>query len=472
MQELRAGQVIAGYEILKNVTAGGMASLYLGRRRGAAGFSKLVAIKVVHPHLAREDKFVRMFLDEARLAARIQHPAVVSVEELLEEQGTYLMVMEYIHGCSLFELIKHLAGDRRRLSVELTAWIGATVADGLHAAHELRDNRGELLHVVHRDVSPQNILLSYSGHPKVIDFGIAKSRAQTDATKAGVLRGKIGYMSPEQANGQPLDRRTDVYALGVVLWECLTSRRLFRADNELLQLDMVRAPKVVPPSEFAPVPKALSDVVMDALRPNPNMRIASAKALRDRILQACPEVAGVHSTDLAGLLETVMGDKIEETFPWDEVGASVERVVASDSFVEQHTVAAPAARFLSDDSVSLVEEEADLQPIQFTLHPTEVTGPSSTVFVQPPPSEAELPVMRAAPQAPPPIPAAVPIPVKRIMSLFSVIIVVVAFGLAGWLLWTEIIPHEWFEEGENEEPAPVETELPAGYSPENGPRTK
>lgn len=470
MPELSSGQVIAGYEILKNVTAGGMASLYLGRRRGAAGFSKLVAIKVVHPHLAREDKFVRMFLDEARLAARIQHPSVVSVEELLEEQGTYLMVMEYIHGCSLFELIKRLAGERRRLSVELTAWIGATVADGLHAAHELRDNQGQLLHVVHRDVSPQNILLSYSGHPKVIDFGIAKSRAQTDATKAGVLRGKIGYMSPEQANGQPLDRSTDVYALGVVLWECLTSRRLFRADNEILQLDMVRAPKVVPPDEFAPVPKALSDVVMDALRPNPKMRITSAKAFRDRLLQACPEVAGVHSSDLAGLLETVMGDKIEETFPWDEMGASVERVIASDSFVEQHTVAAPAARFLSDDSVSLVAEET-VEPIQFTLHPPEITGPSSSVFIQPPPDESELPVMRTAPVAPPPE-RALPKPVKRVMSLFSLIIVVVAFGLAGWLLWTEIIPQEWFEESEEEEPEHIETELPAGYAPENGPRNK
>lgn len=466
MQELQTGQVIAGYEILKNVTAGGMASLYLGRRRGAAGFSKLVAIKVVHPHLAREDKFVRMFLDEARLAARIQHPAVVSVEELLEEQGTYLMVMEYIHGCSLFELIKRLAGERRRLSVELTAWIGATVADGLHAAHELRDNQNELLHVVHRDVSPQNILLSYSGHPKVIDFGIAKSRAQTDATKAGVLRGKIGYMSPEQANGQKLDRRTDVYALGVVLWECLTSRRLFRADNDMLQLDMVRAPKVVPPAEFAPVPQALSDVVMDALRPNPSMRIASAKAFRDRLLQACPEIAGVHSSDLAGLLETVMGDKIEETFPWDEMNVSVERVVASDSFVEQHTQAAPAARFLSDDSVSLIAEETQ-EPIQFTLHPTEATGPSSTVFVQPPLDEAAMPVMHAAPVAPPAPREPVPVPVRRVMALFSIIIVVVALGLAGWLLWTEIIPQEWFEENESEEPAPPETELPRGYSPEN-----
>ena len=319
-------------------------------------------------------------------------------------------------------------------------------------------------------MSPQNILLSYAGHPKVIDFGIAKSRAQTDATKAGVLRGKIGYMSPEQANGQKLDRRTDVYALGVVLWECLTSRRLFRADNEILQLDMVRAPKVVPPAEFAPVPQALSDVVMDALRPNPNMRIASAKAFRDRIFQAVPEVAGVHSSDLAGLLETVMGDKIEETFPWDQLNVSVERVVASDRFVEQHTQAAPAARFLSDDSVSLVEEQT-AEPIQFTLNPmpAAVAGPSSTVFVQPPPSEADLPVIRAAPAAPPAPKAPLPMPVKSIIRLFSVIIVVVAFGLAGWLLWTEIIPPEWFEESDVEEPE-EESELPAGYSPENGAR--
>lgn len=446
MQELRPGQILAGYEILSHVTSGGMASLYLGRRRGAAGFSKLVAIKVVHPHLAREGKFVRMFLDEARLASRIQHPSVVSVEELLEDGGTYLMVMEFVHGCSLFQLIKKLAKQGRRLSVDLTAWIAAQVADGLHAAHELRDERGELLSVVHRDVSPQNILLSFSGHVKVIDFGIAKSRAQTDATRAGVLRGKIGYMSPEQANGLPLDRRTDVYALGVVMWECLTSRRLFRADNEVLQLDMVRAPKVVPPSEFAPVPAALEEVVMDALRANPSQRIATSKAMRDRILSARPEVGALHSSELAGLLETVMASEIAESASlWEGLVDSTERVAASDKFVKQFTQAAPAAKFLSDaddsESISLALGTGDL-----LLNVPPPVPISRASFTPPPPAESELPVLMAeAPALPPPPAVPPPRSLQAVTTLLSLFVVVVALSLAVWLSWSErLIPHEWF----------------------------
>lgn len=398
--ELQRGQSLAGYEIVSHVKSGGMAALYLARRRGAAGFQRPVAVKVVHPHLARDPKFVRMFLDEARLAVRIQHPNVVRVEELLEAQGTYLMVMEYVHGCSLYDLLRALAKAGRRLAPDLAAWVGIQIADGLHAAHELKDERGQPLDVVHRDVSPQNVLLSWDGHVKVIDFGIAKSRAQAERTRVGVIRGKVGYMSPEQANALELDRRADVYALGVVLWEMLTSRRLFRADNEILLLDMVRRPVVPPPSQFGVVPEPLEQAILDALRPDARLRLSSAKVLRDRLLQAQPGAGSVHSSNLAGLLATVLGDKIEESpISWSEA-FSVEQAHASTSHLANHTMAASASLF-SD------ELEEDDEPPSL---PTAAFPRRRTMSVPPPPPRPRMPT---PPPAPPRASPAMPAPPPR-----------------------------------------------------------
>jgi serine/threonine protein kinase len=467
--ELQRGQSLGGYEIVSHVKSGGMAALYLARRRGAAGFQRPVAIKVVHPHLARDAKFVRMFLDEARLAVRIQHPNVVRVEELLEAEGTYLMVMEYVHGCSLYDLLRALAKAGRRLSPDLAAWIAMQIADGLHAAHELKDERGQPMDVVHRDVSPQNVLLSWDGHVKVIDFGIAKSRAQAERTRVGVIRGKVGYMSPEQANAGELDRRTDVYALGVVLWEMVTSRRLFRADNEIRLLDMVRNPQIPKPSEHGPVPQGLEDVILDALRPDVRVRLPNAKALRDRLLQAQPGAGHVHSSNLAGLLATVLGDKIEESpISWSEA-FSVEQAHATASHLANHTMAASASLF-SDE----LEEDDEPMP-----RPTAAQVPRRRVTTAPPPPPTaprpppprprvptpvptpshSRPVLRpsASPppgpdrpntfaqfSQPPPPDAPVPLPVEvkppstgaqLLVSLVSLVVLGGALALAGYLLW-------------------------------------
>ncbi len=377
MKELAPGQTIAGYEIVRHVTSGGMASLYLGRRRGVAGFQKLVAIKVVHPHLAKEKRFIGMFLDEARLMARIQHPNVVHIEELTEDQGTYLMVMEYVHGCALYDLLKRLAQRGRSLNPALAAWIAARAAEGLHAAHELKDAKGNSLNVVHRDVSPQNVLLSFAGHVKLIDFGVAKSTQQQQQTRAGVLRGKIGYMSPEQANGLKLDRRSDVYALGIVLWEMLTCRRLFHSPNEVHQLDMVRAPRIAPPSAHAELPAALEEVVMDALRPDPSQRIPTAKAFRDRLVQAMPEAVTLTAEDLAKLLATLMSDEISTSaLPTEELETPAPEIAPDEVFVQQHTQAAPHAKYAT--------EELDLADIEM-MEPEVSSG-----NFQPPP-ESEVP---------------------------------------------------------------------------------
>lgn len=433
MAEFNPGDMIRGYEVVSRISAGGMATLYLARRRGAAGFSKLVAIKAIHSHLSRDEKFIRMFLDEARLASLIQHPNVVSVEELIEDKGTYLMVMEYVYGASYFDLIRQLAGTQRSLSAEIATHIVAQVADGLHAAHELRDPSGKALDVIHRDVSPQNILISYAGHPKLIDFGVAKSKAQSEATRAGVIRGKLGYMSPEQASGQHLDRRTDVYALGVVLWESLTSRRLFKAPNEAALYDKVRNPRIVPPGEFCKVPRALERVVMDALQIDRNKRISTAKELRDRLLKALPAANSVHSSDVAGLLETVLGDQIGET----ELSMSdllLDRQEASESFVHRHTTAAPKALFETSNST------ADLD--------------IASVFEEPPPPSvglAGVPFTTGSPSIPPPPPVPRTSSGIQAGTAFSnffrvllggagILIALFALALTAVLVWQELLP--------------------------------
>jgi eukaryotic-like serine/threonine-protein kinase len=308
---LKPGDKLGAYEIVAQLKRGGMATLYLAQRTGAAGFAKQAAIKVVHPHLADDRSFVQMFLDEARLSARIDHPNVVHVYELGEgDDGMYYLVMEYVHGCSLSQLLRALAREGRKLTPEVSTWIAMRVAAGLHAAHELTSPTGERLGVVHRDISPQNILLAHKGYVKLIDFGIAKARGRAHHTSTGLVKGKFRYMAPEQASGRPVDARTDVYALGIVLWELLTMKRLFQADDELLVLDLVRKPDVPSPREHAPeLPEPLAAAVMHALAPAPHDRPATADAFRQELARALPGALAIDAPDVAQLLGALVPDE-------------------------------------------------------------------------------------------------------------------------------------------------------------------
>ncbi len=310
---LKVGQRLGSYEVVAQLTSGGMATLFLARRVGAAGFARPVALKVVQPELARDPHFVRMFIDEAKLAARIQHPNVVHVEELGERDGFYFLAMEYVHGVSLAELLRELHSQKRRLAPAVATYIATQVADALHAAHETRSDKGKKLEVVHRDVSPQNILISSAGHVKLIDFGIAKALGRQSRTNVGALKGKLRYMSPEQAHGRPVDRSTDLYALGIVLWEMLTMRRLFRAPSELALLDQVRAPNIESPDTLvSDLPAGLVTAVMKALSIEAQHRPASALELRRALASAVAGVEEVDSTQLADLLDVVLGPLLAE----------------------------------------------------------------------------------------------------------------------------------------------------------------
>jgi len=307
------GDVLGSYRVLAHLRSGGMADLYLARREGAAGFRRLVAIKVVHPRHAEDEHLVRMFLDEALLSARIDHPNVVHVEDLGQLDETYFLVMEYVHGCSLAQLMRVLGRMKRRLSPLVAVAIAARVAEGLHAAHETTDDGGELVSLVHRDVSPQNILLSHKGHVKLIDFGVAKARLRSEETNVAMLKGKVRYMPPEQATTGLVDRRSDVYSLGIVLWEMLTMRRLFAGKSEFEVLLKVRDPKVEPPSRYvADIPKELDDVVLAALAPDPEDRPKSAKVFRRMLARAVPRSMVLDSAHLAELMLSVVGDELEE----------------------------------------------------------------------------------------------------------------------------------------------------------------
>ena len=305
------GDKVDQYEIVAKLKAGGMATMFLARRSGAAGFQKHVAIKVVHEHLASDRQFVRMFVDEALLSARIHHPNVVHVEELKQQGKRHYLVMEYVNGTSLSGLLRGLARRQRRLTPELATYIAVQVADGLHAAHELRAADGSLEEVVHRDVSPQNVLLAWEGHVKLIDFGVAKAQSRLQQTTGSSLKGKIRYMSPEQAFGKSVDRRTDVYALGIVLWEMLTMRRRFEAKSDFALLDDVRAPEPIPPSRHNPaVTPELDAVVLKATAANADDRYASCQELRRGLAKALPQALALDASHLGELLTVVLDTEL------------------------------------------------------------------------------------------------------------------------------------------------------------------
>jgi serine/threonine protein kinase len=223
---LGVGTTVGRYELIHRLGQGGMAAVFLGRATGRAGFEKLVAVKVIHPHLAAEPDFVEMFLDEARIAARLHHPHVVEILDLDEDEDASFMVMEYVEGETLASLLRQLRKQGERLPLV------ADACEGLAAAHDLTDADGRPMHLVHRDVSPHNLLVSMDGRVKVVDFGIAKATGRRSSTRTGQLRGKLAYMSPEQASSGAIDHRTDLFALGAVLWELLVNERLFTAVSE------------------------------------------------------------------------------------------------------------------------------------------------------------------------------------------------------------------------------------------------
>lgn len=308
---------IGRYELCFELASGGMASVHLARAQGNAGFEKLVAFKRIHPHLACEPEYVEMFLDEARIASRITHSNVCSVFDYGEAGGEYFIAMEYLVGEPLSRIHRRVLADVDQRDSPLLpmrmARIIAQACEGLHAAHELTDAEGQSLQVVHRDVSAENLFVTYDGVTQVVDFGIAHARQRVHSTEAGQVKGTFPYMAPEQMTSAFVDRRVDVWALGTVLWELLTLRKLFLRDTDVGTMYEVLSGEIRPPSAFRDdVSAELDEIVLKALERSPDARWQSArdmgKALRRYLAK---------QNELIGPAE--IADWMRELFPSGEL---------------------------------------------------------------------------------------------------------------------------------------------------------
>jgi serine/threonine protein kinase len=336
-------RVVGRYALYAEIAAGGMATVHFGRLLGPVGFSRTVAIKRLHPQFAKDPEFVSMFLDEARLAARIRHPNVVPTLDVVATDGELFLVMDYVQGESLSRLVRVMRERKTRIPPRVVASIMAGALHGLHAAHEARNERGEPLGIVHRDISPQNVLVGTDGVARVLDFGVAKAAGRIQTTREGQLKGKLAYMAPEQLSGS-VTRQTDVYAAAIVLWEALTAKRLFAGDNEAAILGKVLSSVVQPPSMYMVDPSQTIDT--------PTLRgyeLIDAVTLRG--LDRDPAKRFTTAREMAIALERCIG----LASPSD-VGEWVE-LAASDVL---HQRAEKIAEIESTSSVNVISHPRDL----------------------------------------------------------------------------------------------------------------
>jgi serine/threonine-protein kinase len=302
------------YEIVGLLATGGMAEVFLARHMGPSGFERVAVVKRIFPHLAREPALVSMFLDEGRIAARIHHPNVVQVTDLGRDGDELFLAMELVEGESLGSFMRRHWSLDRPIGYELAAYIVAEACAGLHAAHELLADDGTSAEIVHRDVSPQNIMMTYGGHVKVVDFGIAKAADRVTKTQTGELKGKVEYMSPEQARSEVLDRRTDLFSLGVLLFEMILGKRLFRRAGELASLRAVTEDPIPLLRSVDPhAPAALEVITAKALARRREDRYPTAEAMRRDLVQylrGSPNV-GVHGDLLSSRMRELFADRLE-----------------------------------------------------------------------------------------------------------------------------------------------------------------
>ncbi|MCY1043466.1 protein kinase [Corallococcus sp. bb12-1] len=302
------------YELLRKLATGGMGAVYLARQKGPVGFQKLLVVKRLLPHLSEDDEFLQMFLDEARIAALLNHPNIAQIYEMGDVDGQYYIAMEYVHGEPLGSLVPRASAHPGGFPLGLRCRIIAEAAAGLDAAHNARSPSGRKLSLIHRDVSPQNVLVGFNGGVKLIDFGVAKAQGKLSQTVVGTIKGKHAYMSPEQARGEPLDARSDVFGLGTVFYELLTNGRLFKRESEMATLKAVVGFKIVPPSEAVPgIPKSLDAIVFKALARKRDDRFSTAGELQ-LALEEFLQQEKLHGTSahLAAFMRDVYADELEE----------------------------------------------------------------------------------------------------------------------------------------------------------------
>ncbi len=389
------------YEVLRRLAVGGMAEIYLARQTGIQDFEKHVVIKRILPGFASDVQFTSMFLDEARLAATLQHPNIAQVFDIGADADSYFFAMEYVDGRDVRRIMQRALANRERVPLPVAIAIGMGAAAGLHAAHENTGADRKPLHIVHRDVSPANILLTFDGHTKLIDFGIAKAERRQTETQAGVVKGKYSYMSPEQCRNGELDRRSDIFSLGITLWELTTTSRLFRSKNDYQVMRMILQENIPPPTERVPdYPPDLEAVIMRALERDVDLRYQTARELYEDL----ESVAYTH-----GLVASpyVLSGYMRRLFPEEAEQSVYELDLQADQGEESsaqhvHRLSSPVLKHLPLRAPTAVPDH----PRADSHSDTVISVPQTRIADAPtaPIERARTPSFRSPPLRPPLLP--------------------------------------------------------------------
>jgi eukaryotic-like serine/threonine-protein kinase len=336
------------YRVLEKIAAGGMAEVYRAESAGVEGFKKTVAIKRVLPHLAGKKQFIGMFLDEARLSAHLSHSNCVQVFDIGVGDDTFFIVMEYVDGADLKGVIEFCKKRGHTVPVEESVLTCVKICEGLSYAHELRDGSGVPLHIVHRDMSPPNVLITRYGEVKIVDFGLAKANSQLEKSEPGIIKGKFSYLSPEAARGEPVDHRTDIFAVGIILWEMLAGRRLFMGDTDLETVRQVQAARVPSVRQFNPdVSPELERVLMRGLTSDPRDRYQTAREFGQELTAVLYSLGrAVSSFDIAKLVSAVVVERdkkraAERPDKGSIIGSLIQDALFEFSSLEQDGEASP-----------------------------------------------------------------------------------------------------------------------------------
>ena len=408
---LPAGTRMGRYELIRRLAIGGMAELYIARQSGIEGFEKIVVLKRVLPNLAADPQFVQMFLSEARIAATLDHPNIAQVTDIGEEGGEYFFAMEYVHGANLLQVLKRSGETRLPRSCALTIVVG--VAAGLHYAHEQLGLDGRPLGLVHRDVSPSNVILSHNGAVKLTDFGIARAAARTSVTQQGQFKGKAGYMSPEQCQGGVIDRRSDIFTLGILLYEATTGARAFYAPNDFAILGRIARADYIPPRELDPeYPPQLEAVIAKAMAKDPDDRYETAEQMQlqlEDVAAACGW--RLSAVELARHMKSLFGTPAH---PHTDIGSMAAPIVPA-ARVEPTPVEPPEPLVVTTSSrtpwvIAGIATVAAAAAVAFAL-PAEREGASSDTATK----AADAPAPEAT-VVPVPVPVPTPTPSAEVAA--------------------------------------------------------
>ncbi len=324
---------VGRYEVLTHLATGGMAQIYLARQTGLGAFERHVVLKTILRERATDQRFVTMFLDEAKLAATLNHQNIAQVYEVDQADGAYFMAMEYVHGENARAILETTLRRGWTIPLELAVMIISGAAAGLHHAHERKGKNGQPLNIVHRDVSPANIMVGYDGSVKVLDFGIAKAEERATKTVGGTIKGKYGYMSPEQCKGKPIDRRSDIFALGICLYELTTLRRAFKGNDDFETMKRIVAGDVMLPSVAVPgYPRELEAIVLTAMANDVNARFQTAQEMIEALDSFAVRAKLTGSNTAMGRFMTQLFGTRRE--PWVEGANATDRTQVSEPDVD------------------------------------------------------------------------------------------------------------------------------------------